>query len=316
MVLPYGALVGFCVALSDQSTRTDVATVLLYVPGAQTERKCADWSATLAWAQVIPDNEGTVTSGLPDDSSTVTVEPSFCETFGAGLCNTTSPAATVIDVTGAPSFRFIWTLATAALACANGRFTTDGVGCEAVNTFVAKAVTRPAARMTANRTAAPIHHHFRLFGGRYGSEGPPVLSGGCVSSSCGEPASPIARPKARHRRARPGPPSSRSECQREAPARSPSRRPRDSGDHTRRPASDPSRSTPTPGSTEGVDGAESSSLGMINGRATARARQRPAHPAGPPGPQHRGGRPRRARQPGPARRPRARTARCAAGAAR
>ena len=29
MVLPYGALVGFCVALIDHSTRTDVGTVLL-----------------------------------------------------------------------------------------------------------------------------------------------------------------------------------------------------------------------------------------------------------------------------------------------
>src|ERR1700689_1713906 len=173
MVLPYGALVGFCVALSDHRTRTDVATVLLYVPGAQTERKCADWSATLAWAQVIPDNEGTVTSGLPDDSTTVTVEPSFCETFGAGLCNTTSPAAIVIDVTGAPSFRFIWTLATAALACANGRFTRAGVGWEGVNTLVANAVPRPAATMTASTTAPPIHHFLRLFGGRYGSPPPP-----------------------------------------------------------------------------------------------------------------------------------------------
>src|SRR5271154_7241486 len=94
MVLPYGALVGFCVALIDHSTNTDAGTVLLYVPGAQTDWKCADWSAALACAHVIPANEGTVTSGLPDDSTTVTVEPSFCETFGAGLCVTTSPAAT------------------------------------------------------------------------------------------------------------------------------------------------------------------------------------------------------------------------------
>ena len=104
------------------------------------------------------------------------VEPSFCDTPAFGLCDTTSPAATVIDVIGAPSFKFIWTLATAALACANGRFTTAGVGWEGVNTFVAKAVTSPAARMTASTTAPPIHHFLWLFGGRYGSAGPPPVS--------------------------------------------------------------------------------------------------------------------------------------------
>ena len=82
------------------------------MPGAQTDRKCADCSAVVAWAQVIPASEGTVTSGFPEESTTVTVEPSFCDTPGFGLCDTTSPAATVIDVTGLPSFKVIWTLST------------------------------------------------------------------------------------------------------------------------------------------------------------------------------------------------------------
>src|ERR1700728_44413 len=152
MVDPYGALVGFCVALIDHSTRTEVGTVLLYVPGAHTDWKCADASVGLACAQVIPVKEGTVTSGFPDANTTVMVEPCFCDTPALGFCDTTSPAATVIDVIGAPSFKFIWTLATAALACANGRFTRAGVGWEGVNTLVANAVTSPAATMTASTT--------------------------------------------------------------------------------------------------------------------------------------------------------------------
>ena len=145
------------------------------MPGAQTDWKCADCNAVAAWAQVIPARDGTVTSGFPLESTTSTVEPSFCDTPGLGLCETTSPAATVMDVTGAPCFKVIWTLSTAALACASGRLTTVGVGCDGVNTFVAKAVTNPAARITANATAPPIHHHFLLFRGMYGSDGPPVL---------------------------------------------------------------------------------------------------------------------------------------------
>ena len=239
----------------------------------------------MAWAHVIPDNEGTVTSGLPDDSTTVTVEPSFCETFGAGLCDTTSPAATVIDVTGAPSFKFIWTLATAALACANGRFTTAGVGCDAVNTFVAKAVTRPAARMTANRTAAPIHHHFRLFGGRYGSAGPPVLSGvafdfafrrspdrpsldGSASKSSPGPAFvPIGAPAG-------SPGAIAVPSPTAVPAATPAANVRPE-----------SVNSDTPGARKPLLEAESSSLGMINGKgegdgnAEASAPSRAARPA-------------------------------------
>ncbi len=69
----------------------------------------------------------------------MTVEPSFCDTPGFGVCDTTAPAATVIDVTGAPSFKFIWTLSTAALACATGRLSTAGTGCDGVSTLVPKA---------------------------------------------------------------------------------------------------------------------------------------------------------------------------------
>src|SRR5271156_5142229 len=107
----------------------------------------------------MPDNDGTVTSGFPLESTTLTVEPSFCDTPGFGFCNTTSPAATVMDVTGAPSFKVIWTLSTATLACATGRFTNVGTGCDGVNTLVPRATKSPAARISASATAPPIHHH-------------------------------------------------------------------------------------------------------------------------------------------------------------
>ena len=235
----------------------------------------------VAWAQVIPDNEGTVTSGLPDESFTSPSSPPSARPRRFGLCNTTSPAATVIDVTGAPSFRFIWTLATAALACANGRFTTDGVGCEGVNTFVPKAAKSPAARITANRTAPPIHHYFWSWGA---GTAPRVRR----CSRCAI-AAPFASPtpcKARHRRARPAPPWSRSACRpQEARGRSPFRRP----PRHRRPH--PRQRQPRvgqlrhPRGTESGDGCGVLELGMISGRAEgdgkaeASAPSRAARPA-------------------------------------
>src|SRR5580698_8346836 len=124
--------------------------------------KCAACNAVVAWAHVIPDNDGTVTSGFPLERTTLTVEPSFCDTPGFGFCDTTAPAGTVMDVTGAPSFKVIWTLSTAVLAWATGRLTTVGTGCEGVRTLVPKATKRPAARITASAMAPPIHHHFLL----------------------------------------------------------------------------------------------------------------------------------------------------------
>ena len=123
MVLPYGAFVGFCVAPIDHRIQHAGRHGVVVGPGRadglevrrlQRGRRPA--------AQVMPASEGTVTSGGPSESTTVTVEPSFCDTPGFGLCDTTSPAATVIDFTGAPSFRFMWTLSTAARAWASGRF--------------------------------------------------------------------------------------------------------------------------------------------------------------------------------------------------
>src|ERR1700759_624096 len=114
----------------DHRTRTCAGTELLYVPGAHTDWKCADARAADAWAQVIPASEGTVTSGFPDDSTTPMVEPSFKTTPGLGLCDTTSPAGTVMEVTGLPCFRVIWTLSTEARACATDWLTTFGTGCD------------------------------------------------------------------------------------------------------------------------------------------------------------------------------------------
>ncbi len=62
-----------------------------------------------------------MTLGFPEESTTVTVEPCFCDTPALGLCYTTSPAPTVIDVIGAPSFKVIWTLSSAVRACDHGQ---------------------------------------------------------------------------------------------------------------------------------------------------------------------------------------------------
>src|SRR5271156_1134391 len=221
----------------------------------------------------MPDNDGTVTSGFPLESTTLTVEPSFCDTPGFGFCNTTSPAATVMDVTGAPSFKVIWTLSTAVFACATGRFTTVGTGCEGVRTLVAKASTSPAAaRISASAMAPPIHHHFLLVLGLYGSDGPPVLRialrrrlrfeveaeagsapGSASNSSPGPAFVPIGGAAAN-----PGAiavPSPRAVAA-AAPAATP-------------PAnvSPESVSSDPPGPRTPPIGAESSSLGMISGRA-------------------------------------------------
>ena len=99
-----------------------------------------------------------MTSGFPDASTTVIVEPCFFDTPAFGLCDTTSPVPMLIEGTGLPSFNVIWTLSAAVRACASDRLVNAGVGWEGVNTLVAKTVTRPATRMTASATAPPIHH--------------------------------------------------------------------------------------------------------------------------------------------------------------
>src|SRR5580700_6277903 len=105
--------------------------------------------------------EGTLTSGFPPESTTVTVEPSFWDTPGFGLWYTTAPAGTVIDFTGSPCRRSMWTLATSARAWASGRLTSPGVGCDGVNAFVSRAATSPPATITASATTARIHHRRR-----------------------------------------------------------------------------------------------------------------------------------------------------------
>ena len=64
----------------------------------------------------------------------MTFEPSFCDTPGFGLWETTAPAPTVIDFTGDALLQVMWTLATSARAWASGRLTRVGVGCEGVKT--------------------------------------------------------------------------------------------------------------------------------------------------------------------------------------
>src|SRR5579885_2302432 len=100
IVLPYGALVGFCVAWNVQMSSTPAVTLLLYAPGAQTDLKCAPCSAVAAWAHVIPVKLGTVTSGGPFDTTTRTVVPSLADTPALGSCDTMSPDPTVIDLIG------------------------------------------------------------------------------------------------------------------------------------------------------------------------------------------------------------------------
>src|ERR1700722_3036644 len=249
--------------------------------------KWAACNAVAAWAQVIPDNDGTVTSGFPLESTTLTVEPSFCDTPAFGVCDTTAPAGTVMDVTGAPSFKVIWTLSTAALACASGRLTTVGTGCDGVSTLVPKATKSPAARITASRTAPPIHHHFLLALGLYGSGGPPVLRiaarlrlrfdvvaafgsapGSASKSSPGPALVPIGVPAA----ASPGAMAVPSPSTAAAPAPPATATPE-------------SVSSVTPGARNPAMGAESASLGMISGRAegvgkaAASAPSRAARPA-------------------------------------
>src|ERR1039458_9009765 len=100
----------------------------------------------------------------------VTVDPSLRLVPAIGVWETTEPAPTVIDFTGAPIFRFIWTLATSARAWVNGKLTRAGVGCEGVNTLASKAATSPPTTRTAATIAATIHHVRRRLRARAGVE--------------------------------------------------------------------------------------------------------------------------------------------------
>ncbi len=95
-------------------------------------------------------SEGTLTSGFPLESTTVTVDPSLRLVPATGFWDTTEPAATVIDVTGAPVAKVIWSLVTSARAWATGRLTRAGVGCEGVKTLASKAAASPPATMTTS----------------------------------------------------------------------------------------------------------------------------------------------------------------------
>src|SRR5580700_1302810 len=126
IVLPYGAFVGFGVEPIDHRSRTPDVMLLLYVPGAQTDLKCAACSAVVAWAHVMPARLGTVTLGGPSDTTTVTVVPSFADTPALGVCDTMAPAPTLIDFAGGPWARSMWTFASCVRAWATVRLVSVG----------------------------------------------------------------------------------------------------------------------------------------------------------------------------------------------
>src|SRR6516162_5516479 len=156
-----------------------LGTVLSYWPGVQLAWRCTAVRAVTACAHVMPARDGTVTSGGPAEGTTVTVDPSFSDVLGAGCCDSTSPAPRVVDLTGASSLRLKCSLVSSVRACATGRPTSVGTGCDGVSTPEANTPARTPATTRAATTAPMIQAMRRRYRFRKGAtNGTPRPDGG------------------------------------------------------------------------------------------------------------------------------------------